>query len=89
MTNPGSLVPASQRIARHLDAIQSKVNSSGLLAVIHGRIDATDWLGVVKLERQRGVHFVIRAEGDRQVVDLDLLRNLTLTDTRRCSRRRC
>lgn len=81
LANPARLVEISQRVARHLDATQTGVNSSGLLAVLHGRLGATDWLGVVKLERQRGVHFVIREEDGGHVVNLDLLRNLTLTDT--------
>jgi hypothetical protein len=80
LTNPQSLLAQSQVIAKKLYDVQGKVNSSGLLAIILGTVgaNAVPCVAVVKLERQRGVSFEI----DRQtgMVDLELLRNLTLTD---------
>jgi hypothetical protein len=40
----------------------------------------TPVVAIVKLERERGVRFVLDEIDGRQVVDLELLRNLTLTD---------
>ncbi len=55
LADPGTLVDPSKRIAIHLDAIQSKVNSSGLLGVVDGAPCAA----MIKLERERGVRFAI------------------------------
>jgi hypothetical protein len=77
---PDQLVKASQSIASHLYTCQSARNSSGLIAVIDGHAGETPIVAIVKLERERGVRFVISEEDGRQVVDLELLRNLTLTD---------
>lgn len=74
------LIEASHRIAVHLDSIQSAVNSSGLLAVVHGQLHDRSCLAILKLERERGVRFAISTVDGRHTVDLELLRNLTLTD---------
>jgi hypothetical protein len=80
-SDPGALLDVSRRIATHLDAVQRpKVNSSGLLAVIYGKGRGSDCLAVLKMERERGVRFAITTVNGRHVVDLELLRNLTLTD---------
>jgi hypothetical protein len=77
----GALVSESQRIATHLDSVQApKVNSSGLLAVATGQVRGAECVAIVKLERERGVRFAIRTVDGRNTVDLELLRNLTLTD---------
>jgi hypothetical protein len=39
-----------------------------------------DCLAVLKLERERGVHFAITQADGRNILDLELLRDLTLTD---------
>lgn len=80
-----SLVDASQAIARHLDDVQSqKVNSSGLLAVVQGHVNTQPCLAILKLERERGVRFMISRSADGgNTVDLELLRNLTMTDKTR------
>ncbi|HEX4438339.1 MAG TPA: nucleoid-associated protein [Solirubrobacteraceae bacterium] len=75
-----NLVPASQQIARHLDACQSGRNSSGLVAIISGTVDAVPIVAILKLERERGLRFVLNEVDGRQLVDLELLRDLTLTD---------
>jgi 37-kD nucleoid-associated bacterial protein len=80
IADPTQLVEASRRIATHLDACQSGRNSSGLIAVVDGKLGAMSAVAIVKLERERGVRFVLDEVDGRQVVDLELLRNLTLTD---------
>lgn len=78
--NAAALVEQSKVIARHLHAIQSSVNSSGLLAVIFGRLGNAPCVAVIKLEPERGVQFAITDTDGTYTVDLELLRNLTLTD---------
>jgi len=80
VADPTRLVEASQAIAKHLDRCQSGRNSSGLIVVVKGALGTMPAVGVVKLERERGVRFVLDEVDGRQVVDLELLRNLTLTD---------
>lgn len=80
LANETQLVDASKRIAQRLDAIQGKSNSSGLLAVVLGTAGQKPCLAIVKLERERGVRFAIDTVKGRHIVDLELLRNLTLTD---------
>lgn len=80
LTDPTTLVDASKLIAERLDHEQSKVNSSGLLAIAYGTLDGDSWLAIAKLERERGVRFAINTVDGKHVVDLELLRNLTLTD---------
>jgi hypothetical protein len=80
IADDGALVESSKRIAIHLHAVQTGTNSSGLLAIISGKLDGKPCLAIMKLERQRGVRFEVNDVGGRKVVDLELLRNLTLTD---------
>ena len=77
---PTELVEGSKSIALHLDAKQSAINSSGLLAVVNGRLATRPCVAIIKLERERGIRFAIETVQGRHVVDLELLRNLTLTD---------
>ena len=82
--NDGALVENSHRIASHLTTVQStKVSPSGLLAVVSGEVGTKNCLAVLKLERERGVHFAIKRAGGRNILDLELLRDLTLTDKTR------
>lgn len=60
--------------------LQSKVNSSGLLAIALGQASGAPTLAIIKLEPERGVHYAISTVDGRHTVDLELLRNLTLTD---------
>jgi hypothetical protein len=80
ITVPTRLVEASQKIAGHLDKCQSGRNSPGLIAVLSGSIGNKTVVGIVKLERERGVRYVLNEVDGHQVVNLELLRNLTLTD---------
>ncbi len=75
------LVESSQAVARHLDSAQStKVSPSGLLAVVSGTVQVRECLAVLKLERERGIHFAIKRVDGHNLLDLELLRDLTLTD---------
>jgi 37-kD nucleoid-associated bacterial protein len=80
LADHSDLVAQSKEIATHLHAIQSKVNSSGLLAVVLGQVSAAPSVAVIKLEPERGVRYAISTVDGRHTVDLELLRNLTLTD---------
>jgi hypothetical protein len=79
-----TLVSRSQDMARHLDASQTRRNPAGLLAVGRGRLDDGPIVAVLKLEREQGVRFRITRNADGHlVVDLEFLRELTLTDKTR------
>jgi hypothetical protein len=79
----GRLVEASRAFAEHLYAIQNRRNPPGLLVAAAGTADDGDVVIVLKLERQRGVHFTIEEVDGHSVVDLEFLRRLTLTDKTR------
>jgi hypothetical protein len=78
--NPNRLVPASRAIAQHLYEIQTGRNSPGLLAVLRGSVDERPCLSILKLEREQGLRVHIEVAQGTAVVDLELLRDLTLTD---------
>lgn len=80
-----ALVAQSRAVAEHLYRVQTNTNSPGLLAVAVGEVVGDGpCLAVLKLEREQGIHFHITAEQDgRNVIDLELLRELTLTDRTR------
>lgn len=79
----GELVGASRVFAEHLYAIQNRRNPAGLLVTATAVVDDGDGVVILKLERQRGVHFTIEEIDGRNVVDLEFLRRLTLTDKTR------
>lgn len=80
-SSDANLVSSSQEIAGHLAMVQrSKVSPSGLLAVVSGTVEAKECLAVLKLERERGIHFVIKRADGHNLLNLELLRDLTLTD---------
>jgi hypothetical protein len=74
------LVPRSQELARHLFSIQNKANSEGLLAVATGVADDENVVSVFKLEREQGLRLQILRREEQNLVDIEHLRNLTLTD---------
>jgi hypothetical protein len=79
-----AIVGASQSFARHLYEIQTRRNPPGLLVVASGSVDdAGDVVAILKLEREQGLHFTIAEVDGRRVVDLEFLRQLTLTDKTR------
>jgi 37-kD nucleoid-associated bacterial protein len=81
--DPDRLVAASKEIAQHLDASQDRRNPGGLLAVVRGRLDTGPALAILKLEREEGLRLRIVHEQGHAVVDLEFLRDLTLTDKTR------
>jgi hypothetical protein len=81
LADHGALVEASKEVATHLNAAQTGRNPAGLLAVVLGEIDSSDCVSILKLEREQGLRFDIATRTDgRHIVDLELLRQLTLTD---------
>ena len=74
------LAAESQAIAQHLFHIQTKRNSPGLLAVIAGSTDAGPCVSIIKLEREEGVRVRMNLVQGQRVIDLEFLRDLTLTD---------
>lgn len=80
VSDPGRLVDASKVLAVHLDTIQTGNNSSGLLAVATASVAGKGFVAIIKLEKERGIRFAINQVDGQNVVDMELLRNLTLTD---------
>jgi hypothetical protein len=78
--NPSVLIETSRVIAERLDHVQTGRNPAGLLAVITGTVDGRRCASVLKLEREQGLRFRIKVVGGRHIVDLEFLRDLTLTD---------
>jgi 37-kD nucleoid-associated bacterial protein len=78
-----ALVESSRAFAEHLYAIQTRRNPPGLLVVASATTDDGDVVAILKLEREKGLHFTITEVDGRQVVDLEFLRQLTLTDKTR------
>lgn len=76
---PRQLLQTSRTIASHLHGIQTGRNPPGLLAVALGTCGTQDVLAVLKLEREEGVRYTVTLARGRAKVDLELLRNLTLT----------
>jgi hypothetical protein len=74
------LVGQSHALARHLYDIQNKRNSEGLVAVASGSMDESHVVSVLKLEREQGLRLQINRVDGRLLVDIEHLRNLTLTD---------
>lgn len=77
---PDALVAESQRFGQHLYDLQERRNSPGLLAVIRGSRDGTPCVAVLKLEREQGLRVRLNTAGGKTVIDLEYLRDLTLTD---------
>ena len=83
LRDPTNLVEVSKEIARHLDDSQSNRNPAGLLAVVAGSVGSEPCVAVLKLEREQGLRFVINVVAGQTRVDLQFLRDLTLTDKTR------
>jgi hypothetical protein len=79
LAKPSDHVSASRAMAEHLYALQKKTNSPGLLTVIRAKAGGKDVVAVLKLEREVGVHVLIEQVGAHRVIDLEYLRDLTLT----------
>lgn len=74
------LVAASKRIATHLDDSQNRRNTAGLIIILTGTVDDTPAIAVLKLEREQGLRLRIESQGGQTLVNLQFLRDLTLTD---------
>lgn len=74
------LAEESQAIARHLFNVQTKRNSPGLLAIMTGSTSAGPCVSIIKLEREEGVRVRMNLVQGQRVIDLEFLRDLTLTD---------
>lgn len=84
LARPDVLTEASQRIAEHLYSLQTNANSPGLLAVADCELGDRRCVSLLKLEREQGLRLQILTEqGGRHVVNVELLRDLTLTDRTR------
>jgi hypothetical protein len=70
----------SKKIAQHLFAVQTKRNSPGLVSVVVGTTNAGPCVSVIKLEREEGVRVRLDLVDGQRVIDLEFLRDLTLTD---------
>lgn len=80
LADPNELVAVSREVAVRLNDVQTGRNPAGLLAVIVGTVDSAPAASVLKLEREQGLRFRIQTVNGRTVVDLEHLRDLTLTD---------
>ena len=80
VAHPSDLAAASRTIAERLHEVQTGRNPPGLLAVACGTVDGKPCASVLKLEREQGLRFRINTVNHRRVVDLEFLRDLTLTD---------
>lgn len=78
--DPENLVEQSKAIARRLAEVQSGINPEGLLTVIEVDLDGERAVAVMKLEREQGIRFDIETSGGSAKVNLELLRQLTLTN---------
>jgi hypothetical protein len=76
----GSLAHQSRLIAERLHAVQTGVNPPGLLTVVTGTVDESPAVAVLKLEREQGIRFRVRRVQGKSTVDLQFLRDLTLTN---------
>lgn len=80
---PRTLAAQSRQIATHLTAAQNGHNPAGLLTVIAVDLADQKALAVMKLEREQGIRFDIDRTGRYATVNLELLRQLTLTNKTR------
>lgn len=76
-------VEMSQSQAKHLDSIQTAVNSAGLLCVAESQLGAQDSLCILKLEREGAVNLELESTGTDggQRFKLQQLTNLVLSET--------
>lgn len=73
-------VEISKKLADHLYDIQDGTNPGGLLCVLDCTITGHRALGVIKLEKEEGVQLKQRLVSGQPTFDLDILRDLVLTE---------
>jgi hypothetical protein len=83
LQDPTELVTASKAIAQHLYDSQTDRNPAGLLAVIHGSLGVKPCMAIVKLEREQGVRVQLNVVQGKTLIDMQYLRDLTLTEKTR------
>jgi hypothetical protein len=80
IADEAQLVVASKQMAIHLDNSQNRRNTAGLLIILTGTVDQAPAVAVLKLEREEGLRLRIESQDGQTLVDLQFLRDLTLTD---------
>jgi hypothetical protein len=80
LDDPSTIVEQSKLIATRLDKVQTAINPAGLLTVIYGKLGEKPALAILKLEREEGIRFQVHRVEGRLTVDLQFLRDLTLTN---------
>jgi 37-kD nucleoid-associated bacterial protein len=80
LRDANGLILQSQLIAQRLNVIQTGVNPPGLLVVIFGVDDGKPAVAILKLEREEGIRFQVHEVNGHRTVDLQFLRDLTLTN---------
>lgn len=83
LRSSSALAHQSRLMAKRLHQVQTGVNPPGLLTVISGTVDGRPALSILKLEREQGIRFRVRRVGGQSTVDLQFLRDLTLTNKTR------
>ncbi len=80
LRDSNDLVQQSRLIALRLHSIQTRVNPPGLLVVIFGVDGGKPAVSILKLEREEGIRFQVHEVDGHLTVDLEFLRDLTLTN---------
>jgi len=83
LDEPDVLPEQSRLIATRLHKVQTGVNPPGLLTVIYGISDRNQAVSILKLEREEGIRFEVKEKDGQLTVDLQFLRDLTLTNKTR------
>ncbi|HEY5941266.1 MAG TPA: nucleoid-associated protein [Solirubrobacterales bacterium] len=79
LQDPKALVSASQQMAEHLHAVQTGVNSAGLLCVATGTCGSRPAVAVLKLERDEGARLRRRGKGSQRSLAMTYLDDLMVT----------
>lgn len=80
LSDESAFAEESKKIGQHLYDIQTQRNSPGLVAIVLGESDDGPCVSVVKLEREQGLRVRLKTVEEQTVIDLEYLRDLTLTD---------
>jgi hypothetical protein len=78
-----ALIPQSQALAKSLFDRQDKRNPAGILVVALGEIDSKPCICILKLEHERGVRAERKGKKGQQTFQIQLLKDLLLTDKTR------
>lgn len=78
LTDADQLATASQDMARHLFACQSRVNPAGLVIVCTGTVDGQRCVGILKLEREDAIRVQPTGAAGTRTFNIAHLRDLML-----------